>query len=72
MKQIERRLEWVLDIITSASVNLKKLSAHSDHPINRFVKEIRTQVDSAEKILAEAIKTNKKHKEEREKERSKK
>lgn len=72
MKQIERRLDWILDIITSASVNLKKLSAHADHPINRFVKEIRTQVDSAEKILAEVIKTNKKHKEEQEKERIKK
>ena len=69
MKQIERRLDWVLDIITSASVNLKKLSAHSDHPINRFIKEICTQVDSAEKILAEAIKTNKKQKEEQRKAR---
>lgn len=55
------------DIMIGVSVNLKKLSEKSDHPINHLVKEIRTQVGSAERILADLIKSHKKHKEEQRK-----
>jgi polyhydroxyalkanoate synthesis regulator phasin len=64
MKHIERKLDWMWDIIIGVSVNLKKLSEKADHPTNHLVKEIRTQVESAERILADLIKSHKKHKEE--------
>jgi hypothetical protein len=67
MKHIERKLDWMWDIMIGVSVNLKKLSEKSDHPINHLVKEIRTQVGSAERILADLIKSHKKHKEEQSK-----
>ena len=55
------------DILIGVSVNLKKLSERADHPTNHLVKEIRTQVESAERILADLIKSHKKHKEEQKK-----
>ena len=67
MKHIERKLDWMWDILIGVSVNLKKFSQKADHPTNHLVKEIRTQVESAEKILAELIKSHKKHKEEQRK-----
>jgi polyhydroxyalkanoate synthesis regulator phasin len=69
MKHIERKLDWMWDIMIGVSVNLKKLSEKADHPTNHLVKEIRTQVESAEKILADLIKSHKKQKEEQKKAR---
>jgi hypothetical protein len=69
MKHIERGLDWMWDIMIGVSVNLKKLSAQADHPTNHIVKEIRQQVESAEKILGEVIKSHKKQKEEQKKAR---
>ena len=57
------------DIMIGVSNNLKKLSAQADHPTHQIVKEIRQQVESAEKILGEVIKSHKKHKEEQKKAR---
>ena len=67
MKHIERGLDWMWDIMIVVSVNLKKLSDKADHPTNHIVKEIRQQVESAERILAEIIKSHKKQKEEKRK-----
>ena len=67
MKHIERGLDWMWDIMIGVSVNLKKLSDKADHPTNHIVKEIRQQVESAERILAEIIKSHKKQKEEKRK-----
>jgi len=67
MKHIERGLDWMWDIIIGVSINLKKLSEKADHPTNQLVKEIRTQVESAEKILSDVIKSHKKQKEEKRK-----
>jgi len=69
MKHIERGLDWMWDIMIGVSVNLKKLSDKADHPTNHIVKEIRQQVESAERILAEIIKSHKKQKEEQKKAR---
>ena len=69
MKHIERKLDWMWDIMIGVSVNLKKLSEKADHPTNHLVKEIRTQVESAEKILSDLIKSHKKQKEEQRKAR---
>lgn len=69
MKHIERGLDWMWDIMIGVSVNLKKLSEKADHPTSHLVKEIRTQVESAEKILADLIKSHKKQKEEQKKAR---
>ena len=55
------------DIMIGVSVNLKKLSDKAYHPTNHIVKEIRQQVESAERILAEIIKSHKKQKEEKRK-----
>jgi len=57
------------DIMIGVSINLKKLSAQADHPTHQIVKEIRQQVESAEKILGEVIKSHKKQKEEQKKAR---
>jgi len=67
MKHIDRGLDWMWDIMIGVSVNLKKLSEKADHPTNQLVKEIRTQVESAEKILSDVIKSHKKQKEEKRK-----
>jgi len=69
MRHIERGLDWMWDIMIGVSINLKKLSAQADHPTHQIVKEIRQQVESAEKILGEVIKSHKKQKEEQKKAR---
>ena len=67
MKHIAKRLDWMWDILIGVSINLKKLSGEVNEPSQHIVKEIRQQVDSAERILSEIIKSHKKHKEEQRK-----
>jgi TRAP-type mannitol/chloroaromatic compound transport system substrate-binding protein len=67
MKHIAKRLDWMWDILMSVEINLKKLSKEVAEPSTHLVKEVRQQVESAEKILSEIIKSHKKHKEEQRK-----
>jgi tellurite resistance protein len=67
MKHIAKRLDWMWDILIGVSANLKKLSKEVNEPSQHIVKEIRQQVESAERILGEIIKAHKKHKEEQRK-----
>ena len=65
MKYVTRRLEWVDEILVSASKRLKELCRSFNHAENHGCREVRQQIESAQTILEEIMKWHKKRQEEK-------